>query len=138
MSRQVPARNGGTLTRPDKGETMNPNGRPRLLVADVLKDMKAKGITPVTKQQIIHAYESLLNMAEADIVAIVNNKEVPYFVRLVASAMTTKGKGFEIIERMLDRTHGRPTFNADLTSGGDSFMDIIKKVSGKNDKAEEK
>lgn len=29
MAKQVPARNGGTLTRPDKGETMNPNGRPK-------------------------------------------------------------------------------------------------------------
>ena len=28
MAKQVPARNGGTLTRPDKGETMNPDGRP--------------------------------------------------------------------------------------------------------------
>ena len=30
MAKQVPARNGGTLTRPDKGETMNPNGRPKV------------------------------------------------------------------------------------------------------------
>jgi hypothetical protein len=29
MAKQVPARNGGTLTRPAKGETMNPNGRPK-------------------------------------------------------------------------------------------------------------
>lgn len=31
MAKQVPARNGGTLTRPAKGETMNPHGRPRKL-----------------------------------------------------------------------------------------------------------
>lgn len=42
MAKQVPARNGGTLTRPDKGETMNPNGRPKklpkldVLLSDVL------------------------------------------------------------------------------------------------------
>ena len=29
MAKQVPSRNGGTLTVPDKGETMNPNGRPK-------------------------------------------------------------------------------------------------------------
>jgi hypothetical protein len=29
MAEQVPAKNGGTLTRPAKGETMNPNGRPK-------------------------------------------------------------------------------------------------------------
>ncbi len=29
MAKQVPAKNGGTLTRPAKGETMNPNGRPK-------------------------------------------------------------------------------------------------------------
>jgi len=29
MAIQVPARNGGTLTKPDKGETMNPKGRPK-------------------------------------------------------------------------------------------------------------
>ena len=35
MATQVPARNGGTLTRPDKGETMNPNGRPRKYVSQL-------------------------------------------------------------------------------------------------------
>jgi hypothetical protein len=29
MSKQVPGRNGGTITRPDKGESMNPAGKPK-------------------------------------------------------------------------------------------------------------
>jgi hypothetical protein len=129
-SRRIPQAHGGLIVLPVKGESGNPNGRPRKLVADVINDLKAKGITPVKPHQIIEAYEALLNSPEEDIVATVNNKDLPYFIRLVASAMTSKGKGFEIIERMIDRAHGKATFKADVTSGGNSFLDLIKKASG--------
>jgi len=33
MAKQIKQQHGGSLTRPAKGETMNPNGRPRKYVS---------------------------------------------------------------------------------------------------------
>lgn len=78
MARQVPARNGGTLTRPDKGETMNPNGRPKklpkldILLADILGEEKdgttaaeaiLKALRLKAKRGDIRAAEVLLERA---------------------------------------------------------------------------
>lgn len=78
MAKQVPARNGGTLTRPDKGETMNPNGRPKklpaldVLIAEVMGEEKdgvsaAEAILKKLRQQAasgnIKAAEMLLDRA---------------------------------------------------------------------------
>lgn len=92
MAKQVPARNGGTLTRPDKGETMNPNGRPKKLpnldklLADILGD-EEKGEV-VAKQVLIElkkkalkgdlkAIEMFLDRAYGKPKQFVETKEIP-------------------------------------------------------------
>lgn len=130
MARQVPAKNGGTLTRPDKGETMNPNGRPRKLVSHVVKELADRGITNVKSVDVVDTYEKLLNLSQDEITALGNDKDTPVFVRFVIQAMARKGAGFEIMERMIDRAHGRPKNTTDVKIEANPFLDLIKKASG--------
>lgn len=127
----IPQPHGGAIHQMEPGETLNRFGRPRTLISDVLKQMKEAGIKPVRPGDIVEAYESLLNLDEEDIVKIVNDKKLPYFVRLVASAMTRKGQGFEIIERMIDRAHGRAKETMEVS--GNAFLDLMKAASAKKD-----
>lgn len=129
--KRIPQPHGGVIVNAEKGETANPFGRPRKLVSSVLKDMKDAGIQPVKPRDIIDAYESLLNLDEADIVAVVNNKELPYFMRLVAAAMTRKNQGFEIIERIIDRAHGKAKENIEVSVN--PFLDLMKAATSRDD-----
>jgi hypothetical protein len=113
--KQVPARNGGTLTRPDKGETANPNGRPRKLVSDVIKELDNQGIKPVTKQEIQDVYMRLINLEMPDLEAKVKDSKQPALVRIVGKAILS-GKGYEVVERMLDRSIGKPDTKTDITT----------------------
>ncbi len=127
--KRIPQPHGGVIVNAEKGETANPFGRPRKLISDVLHQMKEAGIKPVKPRDVVDAYESLLNLDEEDIVKVVNNKKLPYFMRLVASAMTRKGHGFEIVERMIDRAHGRAKETMEVS--GNAFLDLMKVATAK-------
>ena len=115
--KQVPARNGGTLTRAEKGETANPNGRPRKLVSDVIKELENQGIKPVTKQEIQDVYMRLINLEIPDLEVKVKDSKQPALVRIVGKAILS-GKGYEVVERMLDRSIGKPDAKTDITTNG--------------------
>lgn len=70
MANQVPAKNGGTLTRPNKGETMNPNGRPKgaakktklkNLLQDLIKLRNSTNITDNVKKAAYNLYEIVIS-----------------------------------------------------------------------------
>ena len=111
----------------NKGFDKNPNninrkGRPRRLVSSIVKELKEKGIAQVTPNDIIDIYESYLNLKSKEIAEIANNEDNPYFARRVAKEMLS-GKGFDIIERMIDRVHGKPKQATELT--GKDGKDLI-------------
>jgi seryl-tRNA synthetase len=89
-----------------KGETLNPNGRPRKLISDVIVNLEAMGIKPATKTEIQDIYMRLINMELSEVKKAVEDKEQPALVRIVGKSILS-GKGFEIIEKMLDRSIGR-------------------------------
>ncbi|MCA9325584.1 hypothetical protein KDA23_06010 [Candidatus Saccharibacteria bacterium] len=106
MAKQVPARNGGTLTRPDKGETMNPNGRPPKLLSSIVKELRAKGYERATATTVCEAFEILMNVPQEILVEMTNDKEAPMSIRIVGKAMLS-AKGWEVLSAILDRAHGK-------------------------------
>lgn len=106
MAKQVPARNGGTLTRPDKGETMNPNGRPPKLLSSIVKELRAKGYERATATTVCEAFEILMNVPQEVLVEMTNDKEAPMSIRIVGKAMLS-AKGWEVLSAILDRAHGK-------------------------------
>lgn len=96
---------GGFQTNP---QNINRTGANRKTVSTVILELQKNGAEPVRPKQIVDLFESLLNCTEKELTEIVNDKDQPMLNRIVAKEMLNK-KGFEIIEKMLNRIHGTPT-----------------------------
>lgn len=81
-------------------------GRKPKLVSDVIKQLKDEGYEPVTASQIADAYQLMINLDESQMQKKLLDKDCPVLFRIVIKSMLT-GKGFEIVERMIDRAHGK-------------------------------
>ena len=89
-----------------KGQSGNPNGRPPKMVSTLLAQLKEEGYERVTAGQVREAYEVMINLDEVKIKDLATDKTQPMFVRIIAKAVLDK-KGFDVIERMLDRSQGK-------------------------------
>lgn len=97
-----------------KGESGNPAGRPRKTVAYINEEMLKAGYTPATTADISNCYLMLINLEMDELTKIVNDKSHPALTRIVGKAILS-GKGFDVIEKMLDRSLGKPTQGVDLS-----------------------
>lgn len=113
MARQVPARNGGTLTRPDKGETMNPNGRPRKYVS-TLKEHGYK------LAEINDCILAMMAMDIDELKAVWDNPKATILEKTVANAMRKsleKGSLYSL-DTLLNRVFGKPKETQQVTNDG--------------------
>ena len=112
-----------------KGETNNPNGRPKKLVNAILEQLKKEGAEEITAQMVNGAISTMLSLTPNQILAISNNKEdYPIIIFQVARGLASK-KGFEVFEKLLDRVHGKAIQKTevknDITSKGEKLNGII-------------
>ena len=99
-----------------KGNTFG-KGRPKKLVSTVIEDLKAEGYEEVTADHIKQAYQLLIGLDKDKIVEIGKDNEQSMLMRIVSRAILDN-KGFEIIEKMLDRAHGKATNRNEVTGAG--------------------
>lgn len=118
MPKVVKQPHGGELHVLQKGETANPNGRPRKVVTTAIKELKGAGYEKVSRSQVVDAFEILLCLDEEKLTEIVNDKKQPMLFRITAKNLLSE-RGFTIIKDLLDRVHGRPAQQVDVTTGGD-------------------
>lgn len=117
-----------------KGESGNPNGRPPKLLCHIIAELKEKGYERVSPSQIAEAYEILFNLNRVEITGWVNNETAPMFMRIVAKQMLS-ARGVEMLEKMLDRAHGKSKQSIDHTTNGkDIDIPVINWVK-KDDKS---
>lgn len=127
----------------DKPERINRDGRPPRIMSAVLKELTAAGYERVTMAMVIEAYEILLGLPEAKIKELINDKEQIMSLRIVAKAMLST-RGNEMLEKMLDRAHGKAKISAELsTKNGEplsinnvhllSTEEILRKLDGGGD-----
>lgn len=90
-----------------KGESGNPRGRPRKTVASVLKDLEELGAMPATHDQVKAVYMGLITLSENELATLIADKATPMLFRVVAKRILSKD-GFEVIEKLLDRSFGKP------------------------------
>jgi hypothetical protein len=116
MATQVPGRNGGTLTRPDKGEVMNPNGRPKKLVT-LMKEIG------YTKSQVEETMLSMLSLSRKELEKIDRGDEYTIMERTIAGALLKghdKNSLFNL-EMLLTRSQGKPKETIDQTIQSKNF-----------------
>ena len=105
-----------------KGVVTNPNGRPKKFVSAVLDELKAEGYENIKRSQIVDVYETLLVLPENKLKDIVSGEQ-PMIYRIIAKEMLSK-RGFDVIEKMLDRTQGKPTNRTELTGADGGVINI--------------
>ena len=116
MAKQVPGKNGGTINQFEKGDTNN-GGRPPMLLSTIVAELRAEGYERATANQVADAFETLLNVPEDVLANMVKDKHKPMSLRIVGKAMLT-AKGWEVLQAMLDRAHGKAKQSHDLTTEG--------------------
>ena len=96
-------------------QNINRNGRPRKLITDVIAQLEEQGIKPATKPDIQDIYMRLINVEISELEQIVKDSTQPVLVRIVGKSVLS-GKGFDIIEKMLDRSIGKAMNSIDLNA----------------------
>lgn len=108
-------RNGGKLTTGGINNGVNPNaGRPRKGLNAVNADLKAQGYTPVTNADYVEANAYLLNLDEEGIQAIIADETMPMVMRIQARRIIDENRGFEALQVIADRAHGKATQRTEI------------------------
>ncbi len=121
MSRKIQGRNGGTLVVPDKGETNNPNGRPRKYVS-VLKDAGYK------LSEINDTIQNMMAMDLDELKAVYDNPKGTILEKTIANAMVKslqKGSLYSL-ETLLTRVYGKPKETSSVENTGKIEFVITK------------
>jgi hypothetical protein len=117
MARKVKQPHGGSITLAQKGDVLNPKGPTPKLLSTITAELKAKGYERATANQVADAFETLMNVPQNELADMVKDEKAPMSLRIVGKAMLT-AKGWEVLQAMLDRAHGKAKQQMDLTTGG--------------------
>ena len=106
-----------------KGETNNPNGRPKKIVSAALDALRLEGeeVTAAMAQETMNVF---LSLTKAKITAIANDDKQSIMFRIIARAML-KDKQFEVLNSLLDRSHGKAIQKTEVKS---EFVGNILKI----------
>ena len=124
-------------------ENINRKGQPPKVMSGVLKELTAAGYERVTMAMVVEAYEILMGLPEAKIKEIITDSQQIMSLRIVGKAMLST-KGNEMLEKMMDRAHGKAKISAELsTKNGEplsinnvhllSTDEILRKLDGGGD-----
>ena len=85
-----------------KWQSWNPKWRPRRTLRVINEELEKLWYEPATFDDIKNAYLYLLQLPVDEIKRLVNKRDTPILIKIVAKALSEK-KWFDIIEKMLDR-----------------------------------
>jgi len=88
-------------------QNINRTGANRKTISSVNREMEENGVKEASKQDIISCYLRLIQLTIPEITKKVSDNDEPALVRIVGKAILS-GKGFDVIERVLDRGIGKP------------------------------
>jgi hypothetical protein len=106
----IKGKNGGTLQRLNKGETANPNGRPKKLENILHEYFFAEHNVKLSKAQTQDMIQVVLGKTKAELVELAKNDELPFWISLIAKKATRdfeKGS-IHILDVLFDRVYGKP------------------------------
>lgn len=99
----------------EKGQSGNPDGRPKKLFSHIIDQLKTEGYKRVSPAQVSEAYELIMNLDEAKIKLIEDDKEAPMLMRVVAKRILDKKGDMDMLEKVIDRAHGKAKQKIDVT-----------------------
>ena len=113
MPRKIAGKNGGTLVVPNKGETNNPNGRPKKYVT-LLKEQGYK------LSEVNDTIQTIMSMDVEELKQVWDNPKATILEKTIANALMTSLKKGSLysIDTLLSRVYGRPKETQQITQDG--------------------
>lgn len=122
------------LKRFKKGQSGNPNGRPKTLVNHIINELYTEGYERVTPFHVRECYLMMLNLPEDKLTKIRDDKKAPMLMRIVSKELL-KSRAFEAVETILQRAIGAPKQAVELTKTVRTIQLVSAKeyLAAKND-----
>lgn len=90
-----------------KGQSGNPNGRPKKSFSLLNEALQEEGYEPLKRAQLIEAYALLLNLDEEKLKELALDKEVPYGVRIIIGQLNSSKFQGKAINDLRDYMFGK-------------------------------
>jgi hypothetical protein len=93
-----------------KGETRNPNGRPKK-VDTILKELfLAEYNVKLSQSQTNDIIQSILTKSRSELIALGKNDELPFWIAMIAKKATRDYErgSIHLLELLFDRVYGKP------------------------------
>lgn len=113
MATKEKQKHGGALMRPAKGETMNPNGRPKKYVT-LLKEQGYK------LSEVNDTIQTIMAMDLEELKSVWDNPKATILEKTIANALRKsleKGSLYSI-DTLLNRVYGKPKETSQVTTDG--------------------
>lgn len=137
MAKKVKQPHGGALLRPDKGETMNPNGRPKKIETLLKEHFLMEHNLKLSKSQTQDIIKNILGKTRKELVEMAQNDALPFWISLIAKkAQRDFDKGsIHILDVLFDRVYGKPKEEVEQTinEGAPTEFRITINDPAKND-----
>jgi hypothetical protein len=101
-----------------KGESGNPLGRPRKSFSSINAELRGKGIKPLSKSDLIDAYQTIFNADEGTLKEIAADKETPYAMKIIILELNNSKTRAKAMQDYRDYCFGMAMRSTDITSGG--------------------
>jgi len=102
-------------------QNINRTGLNRKLISSVNVNLENLGYKEATKNDILSCYLRLIQLPIPELESMVKDNSQPALVRIVGKEVLS-GKGFDVIEKILDRGIGKPTQNVEMKQIQDKDM----------------
>ena len=118
MARSVKQKHGGTLKVMQKGETMNPNGRPKKYVT-LLKEQGYR------LSEVNDTIQIIMSMDMEELKQVWDNPKATILEKTIANALMTSLKKGSLysIDTLLNRVYGKPKETSQVTQ--DSRIEVV-------------
>ena len=94
----------------NKPENINKTGRPKKTIGAVNIELEKQGFTEASKNDIVSCYLRLIQLPFSELEIKIADITQPALISIVGKAILS-GKGFDVIEKILDRGIGKANDN---------------------------
>ncbi len=99
-------------------QNINRSGRPRKQLSYIIEEIKEMWYKQPSQSEVIEICLVMLTFTADDLSIILNNEDYPMIMRIIATRMIWD-RGFETVEKILDRWMGKPRQSTDIANNGD-------------------
>jgi len=98
------------------GESGNPKGRPRKSFGSINKELKAKGVEPLSKSDLLDAYALVFNSTDKELTELKDDQATPYALTIIIEELKDKRTRGKALQDYRDYVYGRAVENLEINN----------------------